>query len=125
MSSNILRQATRSTFARRAFATSSVARKDLVQDLYIKELRAFKVKPQAKDAHVGVVKAYSTPSAPKAPTLPTDLSAELSAYDASNPTVDTQKAEVKSEFAEQEGGQTPEAFLEFLEKDLPKVEHHH
>ncbi|TFK98732.1 hypothetical protein BDV98DRAFT_572147 [Pterulicium gracile] len=89
----------------RVYRVSDCVGTDLVQDWYIKELKVFKL---AKNAHVGVVKAYSTPSGPKAPTLPTDLSAELSA-----------------EFAEQEGGQTPEAFLEFLEKDLPKFEHHH
>jgi F-type H+-transporting ATPase subunit h len=124
MSASILRQAARSTVVRRTFASSSAVRKDLVQDLYIKELKGYKPKPLAKDAHVGVVKAYSTPSVPKPPTLPTDLSAELTAYDASNPTVDT-KAEVKSEFAEAGAeGEGAEAFLQFLEKDIPKVEHH-
>ena len=46
---------------------------------------------QAKDAHVGAVKAYSLPPKPQPPALPTDLASELAAYDAAEPT----KAETK------------------------------
>jgi len=69
----------------RAYATTSATRKDLVQAFYLKELRAYKPPPAAKDAHVGVVKASSAPSVPSAPALP-DLASELAAYDATEPT---------------------------------------
>ena len=77
---------------------------------------------QAKDAHVGVVKTYALPPTPVAPSVPSDLAAELSAYDAAEPT----RAEVvaaSSEAADAAGG--ADAFLSFLEQDLPKPEAHH
>ena len=79
---------------------------------------------QAKDAHVGVVKAYSLPPKPQAPTLPADLASELAAFDAAEPT----KAEVKAAPAATSETATSggDAFLEFLEADLPvKDEAHH
>jgi F-type H+-transporting ATPase subunit h len=79
---------------------------DLIQDLYLKELKTYKAPlvvsravcihlssprslgwwgKQAKDAHVGVVKAFSAPALPSPPALP-DLATELVAYDATEPT---------------------------------------
>ncbi|KAI0338557.1 hypothetical protein BDW22DRAFT_1409444 [Trametopsis cervina] len=115
--SGALRAASRSC----AFSTSAVTRKDFVQDLYIRELKAYKPAPQAKDAHVGVVKAYALPPTPQAPALPSDLASELAAYDASEPT----KAEVKADAAATpDASLGPEAFLDMLEADVPE-EHHH
>jgi F-type H+-transporting ATPase subunit h len=116
---------------------------DFVQDLYIKELKAYKAppavriclyqltkllksfgRPQPKDAHVGVVKTYSAPSPPKVPVLPSDLASELSAYDASEPT----KAEVFKKTATNQSedmGTGADAYLGFLEQDLPKAEEAH
>ena len=116
---------------------------DFVQDLYIKELKAYKappavrhclsrfimsltfvVRPQPKDAHVGVVKTYSAPSPPKAPVLPSDLASELSVYNASEPA----KAEVSKKTATNQSediGTGADAYLEFLEQDLPKAEEAH
>ena len=77
-----------------------------------------------KDAHVGVVKAYTAPSPPKPPVLPSDLASELSAYDASEPT----KAEVLRKAAAhhtEDMGTGADAYLGFLEQDLPKAEAHH
>jgi F-type H+-transporting ATPase subunit h len=78
---------------------------------------------QANDAHVGVVKAFSKPSAPKTPTLPSDLASELSAYDSAEPT----KADAKpvATTSTEELGAGAEAFLAFLEADPPKKEHAH
>ncbi|TCD61722.1 hypothetical protein EIP91_008008 [Steccherinum ochraceum] len=123
---SLLRQASvaaRAVSRSAAFSTSSVARKDIVQDLYIRELKGYKAPPAAKDAHVGVVKAYALPPAPKAPALPTDLASELAAYDAAEPT----KADAPKVAATgtENVGQGAEAFLEFLEADLPKAEVHH
>ncbi|KAI0632718.1 ATP synthase complex subunit H-domain-containing protein [Trametes polyzona] len=118
--SNVARSATRSC----AFSTSAIARKDFVQDLYIKELKAYKPPAPAKDAHVGVVKSYQLPPAPQAPALPADLAAELSAYDAAEPTFAA--ASAKPADSEQSAGPTgADAFLSFLEADEPKAEAHH
>lgn len=77
---------------------------------------------QAKDAHVGVVKTYSSPTAPTVPSIPSDLATELSAYDAVEPT----RAEAVSTPSDmQVGAGGAEAFLSFLEQDLPKPEVHH
>ncbi|KIP06783.1 hypothetical protein PHLGIDRAFT_128107 [Phlebiopsis gigantea 11061_1 CR5-6] len=126
MSSSLLRQASsaaRAVSRSCAFSTSSVVRKDFVQDLYIQQLKAYKPAPVAKDAHVGAVKAYSLPPKPQPPTLPNDLASELSAYDAAEPT----KAESKAAAAEpiEAGKNGGEAFLDFLEHDVPKEDHHH
>ncbi|KAG5651534.1 hypothetical protein H0H81_008296 [Sphagnurus paluster] len=133
--SNVARNASRV----RAFSSTVAARKDLVQELYVREIKAYKppvvvsafscansnqelTRIQAKDAHVGVVKAYSLPPTPKVPTLPTDLAGELAAYDAAEPT----KAEaVQASATEEEGASGAEAYLSFLEQDLPKEEAHH
>ena len=78
---------------------------------------------QAKDAHVGVVKKYSKPTTPKAPVLPTDLASELADYDSAEPAI----AEVTApaNVSEESGAGGAEAYLAFLEQDLPKPAHHH
>ncbi|KAJ3887995.1 ATP synthase complex subunit H-domain-containing protein [Lentinula edodes] len=125
--SNILRRAanaaqngTRSRF----FSSSVVARKDLVQDLYLKEIKGYKAPPVAKDAHVGVVKSYSVPLAPKAPSLPSDIASELAAYDTSEPVSASQPAAPQTSGSE-ETVSGADAYLSFLEQDLPKPEAHH
>ncbi|PPQ65458.1 hypothetical protein CVT24_010789 [Panaeolus cyanescens] len=125
--SSILRQAAsvaRQASRARSFATSAVTRKDLVQDLYVREIKAYKPAPTAQDAHVGSVKKFSLPPAPKTPALPADLASELSAYDAAEPTTaDAPKA--TSEAATETGTTGADAYLAFLEQDLPKPVHHH
>lgn len=79
---------------------------------------------QAKDAHVGVVKKFALPPAPAAPKLPTDLASELAAYDAAEPAIaDAAPAQATTTSDEPAGG--ADAFLTFLEQDLPKPVHHH
>ncbi|KAJ3715681.1 ATP synthase complex subunit H-domain-containing protein [Lentinula raphanica] len=124
--STILRRtanAAQNASRRRFFATSVAARKDLVQDLYLKEIKGYKAPPAAKDAHVGVVKTYSAPAAPKAPTVPSDIASELAAYDASEPVSTSQPAPQSSGGEETVSG--ADAYLSFLEQDLPKPEAHH
>ncbi|KAH7103645.1 ATP synthase complex subunit H-domain-containing protein [Auriculariales sp. MPI-PUGE-AT-0066] len=104
----------------RCLSTTSVVRKDLVQDLYLRELKAYKPAPVQANAHVGSVKEYSQPAAPKAPELPSNLAAELAAYDATNPDVVVADAAT----SEQATTGNATAFLAFLEADLPK-EHEH
>ncbi|KAI0728806.1 ATP synthase complex subunit H-domain-containing protein [Fomitopsis betulina] len=125
MSSTVLRQASTAirAFSRSAaFSTSAVARKDFVQDLYVKELKAYKAPPQAKDAHVGVVKQYTLPPTPKPPVVPADLASELSAYDAVEPVEVSANAATGSSEPSTTGADT---FLTFLEADEPKAESHH
>ncbi|PIL26197.1 hypothetical protein GSI_11952 [Ganoderma sinense ZZ0214-1] len=125
MSSAVLRQAAfaaRSVSRKCAFSTSAVARKDLVQDIYIKELKAYKAPAPLKDAHVGVVKNYSLPPAPQPPTLPADLAGELSAWDAAEPTF---AAAAKPVTEEGTGPTGAEQFLAFLEADEPKHDEAH
>ncbi|KAL7278481.1 hypothetical protein ACG7TL_007480 [Trametes sanguinea] len=137
MSSAILRQASavaRAASRSCAFSTSAVARKerktpdvvhnaDLVQELYLRELKSYKPPPQAQDAHVGVVKNFQQPPAPQPPTLPADLASELSAYDAAEPTFAASAKPAESE--ESSGPTGAESFLAFLEADEPKAEAHH
>ncbi|KAF9006989.1 ATP synthase complex subunit H-domain-containing protein [Cyathus striatus] len=125
--SSLLRQATnaaRQASRTRAFASSAASRKDLVQDLYLREIKAYKPAPAAKDAHVGSVKQYSLPPAPKVPAIPTDLASEHAAYDAAEPTLAAPTA-APSESAAEETAGGAEEFLETLKKDLPPKEVHH
>lgn len=60
---------------------TTLARADLVQDLYVKELKAYKAPPAAKDA-ASAVKKFSLPAAPAAPTPVTaNLASDLEAYE--------------------------------------------
>ncbi|KAG8908932.1 hypothetical protein FRB99_000035 [Tulasnella sp. 403] len=95
---------------------------DLVQDLYLRELKSYKPPVQAKDAHVGNVKAYAQPSAPKPPILPGDLASELAAYDAQEPIVETPTSTAVAGEGFVGGA---EAFLAHLEADIPKEAEHH
>ncbi|KAJ4481165.1 ATP synthase complex subunit H-domain-containing protein, partial [Lentinula aciculospora] len=126
MSTILRRTATAAQNASRThfFSTSVAARKDLVQDLYLKEIKGYKVPPTPKDAHVGVVKSYSLPPAPKAPSLPFDIASELAAYDASEPASAFQSVPQSSSVTE-ETVSGADAYLSFLEQDLPKPEAHH
>ncbi|EAU87752.1 hypothetical protein CC1G_11030 [Coprinopsis cinerea okayama7 len=126
MSSTLLRQASvaaRQVSRVRAFGTTA-ARKDLVQDIYLREIKAYKPAAVAKDAHVGAVKSFSLPPAPKAPALPADLAAELSAYDAAEPVAAAPADASATGALTEESAQGPEAFLAFLEQDVPKPAHH-
>lgn len=76
---------------------------------------------QAKDAHIGAVKAFTAPALPSAPTLP-DLATELAAYDATEPTR-APASEVPAGLGEPATG--AEAYLAFLEADEVQEEAHH
>jgi len=106
----------------RLFATSTAVRRDPIQELYIRELKGFKPAPQAKDAHVGIVKEYAIPLPPTPPSLPVNLASELAAYDATDPIIATP---VAAPVADEGGASGAEAFLSFLEQDIPKAEAHH
>ncbi|RMZ82786.1 hypothetical protein DV738_g1622, partial [Chaetothyriales sp. CBS 135597] len=68
------------TTTRRAFQVSAVSRADLVQDLYLKELRSYKAPAvKASDAE-GLVQKFTPPPAPKSPEE-AQLAAEVSEYE--------------------------------------------
>ncbi|KAF7974419.1 hypothetical protein HWV62_12282 [Athelia sp. TMB] len=145
MSTTILRQATavaRTISRTRGFASSSASRKGTVQLLRLSpsknkhvedRLRARPVcqgveglqgtPRRAKDAHVGAVKNFSAPSPPKAPALPQDLAAELSAYESSEPS--KVQATQTTTTHDQTAGSGADGYLAFLEADVPKAEEAH
>ncbi|TIB70563.1 hypothetical protein E3Q23_04118 [Wallemia mellicola] len=108
-----------STTSARNFSASAYASKDLVQELYLSQLKSYKAPPKAADAHVGHVKTFKQPETPAAPSVPTDLATELSSYEAAQPTFN-QPTSTPAESAN--AGENAEEFLAFLEADLPKPE---
>ncbi|KAL1301684.1 hypothetical protein AAFC00_005899 [Neodothiora populina] len=77
------------TFRRTFITPSAVRQADLVQDLYLKELKAYKtpaVKPSDAEAHV---QTFSIPKAPASPEE-ADIASELSAYESQVPEVEGQ-----------------------------------
>ncbi|KAG8215203.1 ATP synthase complex subunit H-domain-containing protein [Butyriboletus roseoflavus] len=123
-SARLLTQISRSARSARAFS-SSVTRRDLVQDLYIRELKSYIPPVAAKDAHVGSVKVFTAPAAPKPPVLPADLAADLTAYDASEPAKAVAEAVKPTSLSGEQVGDGAEAFLTFLEADAKPAEAHH
>ena len=79
---------------------------------------------QAKDAHVGVVRNYTAPTPPQAPTLPSNLADELSKFDAEEP-VFAGSSEEATTSGHDEGGENAAQFLTFLEADMPEEKEHH
>ncbi|CAO3608581.1 unnamed protein product [Cunninghamella blakesleeana] len=67
------------SMAVRSFSVSAIQQKDVIQDLYLKELKAYKPAPAAK-ADDSQVKDLKLPAAPAAPQVDEDLAAQLEAY---------------------------------------------
>lgn len=62
----------------------TIAPTDIIQDLYIKELKAFKPTPiSAKDAE-GATRPWKKPVAPAAPGLEVDAASELASYESAD-----------------------------------------
>ena len=72
-----------------------------------------------------MVKKLALPATPQAPSLPTDLASELDAYDAAEPVVAGASSTPEVNATSEGGGGGGEAFLTFLEQDLPKRVHAH
>ncbi|KAJ5514189.1 hypothetical protein N7463_003741 [Penicillium fimorum] len=90
--------------ARRTFLTSAVRQADPVQDLYLRELKAYKPTPiKAGDAEEHVQK-FTAPKAPKSPEE-TNLASELSAYE-------SQEVEVEGQAAAGEAAPVEESWFE-------------
>ncbi|KAK9451632.1 ATP synthase complex subunit H-domain-containing protein [Limtongia smithiae] len=65
---------------RRSFA-SSVVRRDALQELYIKELKAYKAPVIKASDSVGQVKPWIAPAAPAIPAVEAFAAADLAEYD--------------------------------------------
>ncbi|CAK9786506.1 hypothetical protein CC85DRAFT_326092 [Cutaneotrichosporon oleaginosum] len=105
----------------RSFSVSA-ARKDLIQDLYVNQLKAYKAPAKSADAHAQHVRSFAKPAVPAAPAVPSDLAGEMSKFDATEPTLGNNAAPTQAAAAE--SGGSAQQFLEAMEADLPKNEHH-
>ncbi|KKK19245.1 hypothetical protein ARAM_005285 [Aspergillus rambellii] len=95
--------------ARRTFLTSAVRRADPVQDLYLRELRAYKPTPiKAGDAEAHVQK-FSAPAAPQSPEE-ANLASDLGAYE-------SQVVEVEGQAATGEPAPVEESWFEEEEEE--------
>ncbi|KAJ2824392.1 hypothetical protein IWW50_003349 [Coemansia erecta] len=75
-----IRAQTASRFAVRSFSVSSATKKDILQDLYLKEIRNYK--PDAKAAKADVTtKEFTAPKVPEAPKNDVNLDADIKAYE--------------------------------------------
>ncbi|MBW0529263.1 hypothetical protein O181_068978 [Austropuccinia psidii MF-1] len=109
----------------RGFASSSLANKDFVQELYLRELKSYKPSPQTIQAMQNQVRDFTMPSAPPPPVLPSapDLAQEFQAWDNASLVNNNVQAETSSQL--ESGGQTADEFLAFLERDHPAASSHH
>ncbi|KAJ5674142.1 hypothetical protein N7462_009581 [Penicillium macrosclerotiorum] len=90
--------------ARRTFLTSAVRRADQVQDLYLRELKAYKPTPLKANDSEGQVHKFALPKAPASPEE-ANLAGELSAYEA-------QQVEVEGQAAAGEAAPVEESWFE-------------
>ena len=86
---------------------------DFVQDLYIRELKAYKIPAVKANDSEGHVQKFSAPAAPKSPEE-TDIANELKAYEAS--TVDIE--------GQAEGGAAAQE-VDWFEEEPEDDEPHH
>ncbi|PKY08155.1 hypothetical protein P168DRAFT_286307 [Aspergillus campestris IBT 28561] len=93
-----------SSAGRRTFLTSAVRQADPVQELYLRELRAYKPTPiKAGDADAHVQK-FQLPAAPQSPEE-ADLANQLKSYE-------TQEVEVEGQAAAGEAAPVEESWFE-------------
>ncbi|KAL8706044.1 MAG: hypothetical protein Q9201_000866 [Fulgogasparrea decipioides] len=99
---------------RRCFSTpSSRLRGDLVQDLYLKEIRAYKPPPLRPSDSEGHVQKFSAPKAPQSPDEG-DIARDLKEYE-------DQQVELEGQEATGEAGAAEESWFE--EEDDDDEEH--
>ncbi|KAL8658331.1 MAG: hypothetical protein Q9226_001075 [Calogaya cf. arnoldii] len=95
---------------RRTFSTpNSVLRGDLVQDLYLRELRAYKPPPLKPSDSEGHVQKFSAPKAPQSPDEG-DIAQDLKAYE-------NQQVELEGQAASGKSGAAEESWFEEEEDD--------
>ncbi|KAL8738267.1 MAG: hypothetical protein Q9181_000902 [Wetmoreana brouardii] len=90
---------------RRYFSTpSSRLRGDLIQDLYLKEIRAYKPPPLRPSDSEGHVQKFSAPKAPQSPDEG-DIARDLKAYE-------DQQVELEGQAASGDAGAVEESWFE-------------
>ncbi|KAG0649856.1 ATP synthase subunit [Hyphodiscus hymeniophilus] len=111
----VARQQATGMISKRTFITPTAVRQaDLVQDLYLKELKAYKaptIKAGDADAHV---QKFAPPKAPQSPEE-TDIANELKAYE-------SQTVEVEGQA---EAGAPVEKELDWFEEEPEEEAAHH
>ncbi|RFU32142.1 hypothetical protein B7463_g4173, partial [Scytalidium lignicola] len=111
----IARQQATGMVAKRTFITPTAIRQaDLVQDLYLKELKGYKapaIKPTDADGHVQI---FTPPKPPVSPEE-TDIASELQAYEASAVEIEGQA----------EGGSAAEVEQDWFEEEPEEEAVHH
>ncbi|KAI8325256.1 hypothetical protein GQ54DRAFT_295512 [Martensiomyces pterosporus] len=75
-----IRNQAASRFAVRSFSVSSAAKKDFLQDLYLKEIRGYKPDAKASKADV-TTKTFAAPKTPEAPKNDVSIEADLKTYE--------------------------------------------
>ncbi|CCH44897.1 ATP synthase subunit H, mitochondrial [Wickerhamomyces ciferrii] len=107
-----------SKISTRSFS-SIPARKNVISDLYVKELKGFKPTPLTAQDAEGSVKPWKAPAAPRTPGLEADAATQLNEYESAPVEVDS--APVANEGATESTGED-DWFV--LEED-PVEENHH
>ncbi|KAJ2805343.1 hypothetical protein H4R20_002126 [Coemansia guatemalensis] len=77
-----IRVQTASRVATRSLSASSVTKKDILQELYLKEIRNYKPDASAAKADV-TTKEFAAPKVPEAPKNDIDLKSDLKTYEQS------------------------------------------
>jgi F-type H+-transporting ATPase subunit h len=76
---------------------------DPIQDIYLRELKAFKPKPESAAAAAEAVKKWAAPAAPPLPeSANSSIASELAAYESQAVEVEGQEAPVEGEVAAKE-----------------------
>ncbi|TVY14330.1 ATP synthase subunit H [Lachnellula arida] len=109
----VARQQATGMVAKRTFITPTAARRDLIQDLYVRELKAYKVPAVKATDSEGSVQKFAAPAAPKSPEE-ADIANELKSYTESAVDIEGQA----------EGGAPASQEFDWFEEE-PEEEAHH
>ncbi|KAM3512978.1 hypothetical protein MY11210_003378 [Beauveria gryllotalpidicola] len=94
----------------RSFIAPTVPRRaDFVQELYLKELKAYKMPPVKESDSVGQVQTFTEPKTPKSPEE-ADLASNLQEYE-------SMAVEIEGQDASQQASGIPAALPDWLEAE--------
>ena len=88
---------------------------DFVQELYLKELKAYKIPAVKESDSVGQVQTFSIPQTPKSPEE-SDLASNLQEYE-------SMAVEIEGQDAAQQTSGTPAALPDWLEAEEEETKH--
>jgi F-type H+-transporting ATPase subunit h len=101
----------------RSFIAPTVSRRaDFVQELYLKELKSYKIPPVAESDSVGQVQTFSAPATPKSPEEG-DLAGSLKEYE-------TMAVEIEGQDTAAQTSGAPAALPDWLETEEEDEAHH-